>query len=105
MLLNIQWRERKSQPFIAQLKGLKMNEMDIKGLLPKVEGKLSEYKRLDKQKAVLAKTISDLLLSSPKRWELTIDEINFYFVCGMNLYQEINIILYGEKEEDADVVD
>lgn len=102
MLLNIQWQERKSQPFLAQLKGLKMNNKDIIGLLPKVEAKLREYDRFDKGKAFVAEEISRLFMSSNKKWALTVDEINFYFVCGMNLYNEINLIVYDEKEEKSD---
>ena len=100
MLLNIQKRERQSQPFLSQLKGLKMNQKDMQGLLPKVEAKLEEYKRFDKGKRIVAEEISRLLLSSESKWKLSVDEINFYFVCGMNLYNDINQMLYDKKEDE-----
>lgn len=102
MLLRIQWKERKAQPFISQLKGLKMNERDILGLLPKVQNKLMEYSRFDKQKELLAKEITRLMLSSENKEDLTVDEMNFYFICGMNLSYEVSFILYGEKEKEEE---
>ncbi len=100
MLLNVQYRERKAQPFLVQLMGLKLDESKIKGLLPKVVNKFQEYKRFDTGKAKLAESISEYMLQSEKRWNLTLDEINFYFVCGMNLYNQINKVLYGKEEEE-----
>ncbi|SHF29548.1 CRISPR-associated protein, Csh1 family [Desulforamulus putei DSM 12395] len=102
MLLNVQYAERKSQPFLVNLMGLKMDSRQVKGLLPKVINKLQEYKRFDKGKAQLAEAISVLLLESDQNWRMTVDELNFYFVCGMNMYNEANLILYGKKEEVDD---
>ncbi|NPA54439.1 MAG: TIGR02556 family CRISPR-associated protein [Aquificae bacterium] len=93
MLLNIQGAERESTPFWKQLKGLKMNEEDIKGLLPKVINKLQEYGKLDKGKKELAKEISKYLLQQEK-FGLTTDEINFYFVAGMSFADEIKDKIY-----------
>lgn len=98
MLLNIQYTTRHSQPFLSQLMGLKMDERSIKGLLPKVTNKLLEYKRLDQKKAKLTEVISQYFLESPASWRLSIDELNYYFVCGMSLYKEVNVVLYGQEE-------
>ncbi|BAI80037.1 CRISPR-associated protein, Csh1 family [Deferribacter desulfuricans SSM1] len=97
MLLNIQGQERESTPFFKNLKGLKMNEENIKGLLPKVINKLMEYERFDKGKQELTKEISKEFLAQEK-FGLTIDEINFYFASGMALSKEVANIIY-EKEE------
>lgn len=102
MLLNVQYMERKAQPFLVNLMGLKMDLRQVKGLLPKVINKFQEYKRFDKGKAQLSETISVLLLESDQNWRMTVDELNFCFVCGMNLYNEANMILYGNKEEVDD---
>lgn len=105
MLLNIQYATRHSQPFLSQLMGLKMDERSIKGLLPKVTNKLLEYKRLDTQKAKLAEVIAQYFMESSKNWRLPVDELNYYFVCGMHLYKEINVLLYGQEdvnEEDEE---
>lgn len=92
MLLNLQ---TDNKPFFKQLKGLKMNEDDIKGLLPKTINKLQEYDKYDLGKQRLAKEISKYLLQEEK-FNLTIDEINFYFVAGMTLSDEIKNILYNK---------
>src|SRR3972149_11374566 len=48
LLLNKQWSERKAKPFMKKLKGLKMDEKDIKALLPEIQSKLEEYDSFDK---------------------------------------------------------
>lgn len=99
MLLDIQGYERKSTPFFKNLKGLKMNEEDVKGLLPKVVNKLMEYERFDRGKQELAQEISKNLLSQEK-FGLSIDEINFYFASGMALHKEVENIIYTKWENN-----
>jgi CRISPR-associated protein Csh1 len=99
MLLNIQGQERGSTPFFKNLKGLKMNEEDIKGLLPKVINKLMEYEKFDKGKQELAQEISKNFLSQEK-FGLSIDETNFYFASGMALYKEVANIVYTKEENN-----
>jgi len=89
-LLNIQYKERGSKPFNKELKGLKMNQTDIKGLLPKIVNKLTEYDAFYKNLREMAAAASDCLLSSSNRWPLTVDEINYFFVCGMLLKNQID---------------
>lgn len=101
MLLNVQYKNRKAQPFLLQLMGLKMDSRSIKGLLPKVENKLNEYKSFGRGKSQVAEAVSKLFMESPANWRLSVDELNYYFVCGMNLYNEVNLILYGKKEEEV----
>ena len=98
MLLNIQGKERGSTPFFKNLKGLKMNEEDIKGLLPKVINKLMEYNKFDPGKKELAEEISKNLLSQEK-FSLSIDGINFYFASGMALYKEVADMVYQNEEQ------
>jgi len=102
MLLNLQYHLRGAAPFMKKLKGLKMNEQDIRGLLAEVQNKFIEYDRYDVGKRELAKEISDLFLQSGEDWKLSIDEMNYYFACGMNLYEKISEIIYSnlkQKEE------
>jgi len=93
-LINVQFSKRESDPFRKQLKGLRMEEKDFKGLLPKVINKLQEYEAFDKGKQKLAEEISYYLLISGDKWLFSNDELNFYFVCGMNLYDEIASYIY-----------
>lgn len=99
LLLNKQWRDRNAKPFMKQLKGLKMDQRDIMSLLPKVQNKLEEYDSFDKGKRIIATEASTRLLEASSNWNLSVDEINFYFACGMNLADEIAAIVYSKKEE------
>ena len=100
LLLRKQYADRNAKPFMKQLKGLKMNEKDFKGLLPKVQNKLEEYKSFDTGKRILAEEISNYLLSAGDTWGLTHDEMNFYFSAGMNLAKDVASLLYDEKQVD-----
>ncbi|MCM8771231.1 MAG: TIGR02556 family CRISPR-associated protein [Candidatus Omnitrophica bacterium] len=102
LLLNKQWADRNARPFMKYLKGLKLNEKDIKAILPKVQNKLEEYGSFDKSKRLIASEASKCLLEAGEGWKMTTDEINFYFACGMNLVDDIRDIVYlksNEKEE------
>ncbi|NPV83201.1 MAG: TIGR02556 family CRISPR-associated protein [Candidatus Aminicenantes bacterium] len=96
LLLNKQSSERNTKPpFIKKLKGLKMDERDIKGLLPQIINKMEEYDALDTGKQRIAKEASKYLLEAGENWKLSIDEINYYFACGMCLANEIANIVYN----------
>ena len=97
LLLNKQWRDRNAKPFMKHLKGLKMNEGDIKALLPKVQNKLEEYDSFDKGKRSIASEASRYLLEAGDGWKISVDEINYYFSCGMNLSESIADIVYTKK--------
>jgi len=97
LLLNKQWRDRNAKPFMKHLKGLKMNERDIKALLPKVQNKLEEYDSFDKGKRSIASEASRYLLEAGDGWKISVDEINYYFSCGMNLSESIADIVYTKK--------
>jgi CRISPR-associated protein Csh1 len=82
-LLNIQYRERRSNPFRVKLKGLKLDEKQIRKLLPEIQNKLEEYGK--NYYRDLETIISFYLVSSGNDWNIANDEISFYFVLGMNL--------------------
>ena len=82
-LLNIQKDERKSEPFRKNLKGLKMQQKDILKIFPEAQNKLEEYgKNYYKQ---LEQVISEYFVKAGSDWKISNDEINFYFLLGMNL--------------------
>ncbi|SNX53630.1 TIGR02556 family CRISPR-associated protein [Thermoanaerobacterium sp. RBIITD] len=99
LLLRKQYKDREAKPFMKNLKGLKMTEKDIKGLLPKVQNKLEEYDSFDKGKRLLAKEASNYLLLAGDDWHMPVDEINFYFACGINLTDDFVNIIYKKEEE------
>lgn len=97
LLLNKQWSDRNAKPFMKKLKGLKMDEKDIKALLPEVQSKLEEYDSFDKGKKLIASEASKYILEAGDEWRMPVDEINFYFVCGMNLVDNIASIIYPKE--------
>ncbi len=82
-LLNIQQRERGSQPFRKNLKGLKMRQRDILQIFPEAQNKLEEYGA--NYYTQLEEVISEYFVRAGARWNITDDEINFYFLLGMDL--------------------
>ena len=84
-LLNIQQNERNATPFRSRLKGLKMDARDISYLLPEIIEKLEQYG--SNFYRPLENLISKYLISTGhySSWRVSIDEMNFIFVLGMNL--------------------
>lgn len=92
LLLNTQLNERGAMPFRKRLKGLKMDGSDIVGLFPQVLEKLDQYgNHAYKQLEIL---ISKFFVDAGDHanWNMTIDEMNYIFVLGMNLSQYFKII-------------
>jgi len=96
-LLNIQYSERSSTPFRKNLKRLKMKEEDFKSLLTKIQNKLEEYKK--NYYRSLETLISEYFVEAGRNWNFNTDELNFYFVLGMNLEDFMDKILNLTKEE------
>lgn len=97
-LLNIQAYNRQgAKPFIKKLKSLKMDQKDIIGLLPDVQDKLEQYDSFDKWRKLAQESSKYLLVNAGESWKLSIDEINFYFACGMNLVDDIASIIYQKE--------
>lgn len=101
-LFNIQRRERGATPFRKHLKGLKMQERDLKGLLPKIQNKLEEYDKNYHRCQLLESLISAYFVEAGTYWRTSIDELNFYFVLGMNLKDEVNNALGLKKEKEEE---
>jgi CRISPR-associated protein Csh1 len=103
MLLNKQAKERGAKPFMKKLKGLRMDERDIKALLPAVQNKFEEYYSFGKGKKLVAEEAYNYLFASGDNWPLSVDEINFYFAGGMNLIRKIKDIVYTKGGKDVDL--
>ncbi len=103
MLLNKQAKERGAKPFMKRLKGLKMDEQDIKALLPAIQNKFEEYNSYGKGKRIVAEETYNYLFAAGDNWKLSVDEINFYFAGGMNLVGKIKEIIYTKVEKDVDL--
>ena len=84
LLLNIQKQERGSDPFRTKLHGLKLDEKLVKRLLPEMQNKLEEYNK--NYYRGLETLISKYMIQAGDGWNISKDEISFYFVLGMNLH-------------------
>jgi CRISPR-associated protein Csh1 len=71
------------EPFRPRLKGLKLDEKQVKKLLPEIQNKLEEYGKNYYQ--TLESIISKYFVLAGNGWKLSNDETSFYFVLGMNL--------------------
>ena len=82
-LLDVQYANRKSTPFMTKLHGLKLDETKIKILLPEIVEKLREY---DISYPWLEELTSKYLVEADATgWNLSKDEISYYFVLGLCL--------------------
>jgi len=66
--------------------------------LPKIQNKLEEYKK--NYYRPLESLISVYFLEAGKNWKIATDELNFYFVLGMNLEEEVDTALNLTREVD-----
>lgn len=90
MLLDVQYRDRRSTPFLKHLKGLRLKPQDLRALLPMVRNKLEEYDQFSPSRRRVAEAASDYLVRADKSLAaMTADEASFYFVLGMNLVQVV----------------
>lgn len=121
MLTNrLLWVQREiigNDPFWSALKDLKMKERDFISLLPRIQGKLRQYDApFQSQKGYRASSskrvtlASDYLQASPRPWNLSTDEMNYYFTLGLNLAFDFNRFVFpddkvtkneGKDEDDA----
>jgi len=84
------------EPFRPRLKGLKLDEKQIKKILPEIQNKLEEYgKNYYKN---LESIISEYFCLAGDNWEISNAEISFYFVLGMNLAY----LFRSKKEEEKE---
>ncbi len=82
-LLNIQRRDRGAEPFRKNLKSLKMRQKDILQIFPEAQNKLEEYG--ENYYTQLEQIIAEYFVRAGSSWGISDDEINFYFLLGMNL--------------------
>ncbi|MGQ9702777.1 MAG: TM1802 family CRISPR-associated protein [bacterium] len=70
------------------------------GLLPAVQDKLEQYDSFDKWRRLAQESSKYLLVNTGDGWRLSINEINFYFACGMNLMEQVTNIIDSENKEE-----
>jgi CRISPR-associated protein Csh1 len=70
------------QPFFRHLKDLNLGEAEMRGLLPKMKSKLTDYD-VDHFNWGLEAAISERFRRTQSPWKITISEINFFFTLGL----------------------
>ena len=83
LLLNIQYTDRGATPFRTKLQGLRLDQRKVSALLPEIQNKFEEYNKNYYRE--LEKLASEYLIQAGNDWDLSKDEVSFYFVLGMNL--------------------
>ncbi len=81
-----------------------MKETDLKGLLPEIRIKLEEYEEYGAGEDKLFKLVSQYLSNAPSSWNMSVEEMNFYFALGMGMFDKIAEFIYkkeGSHEEQA----
>jgi len=100
-VMNIQYKELNgSTPFASKLKGLKMRQVDVQGLISEAVNKMMEYKSFSKVSELIANTAFKLIIETDPKWELSTDEINFYIAGGMTLSKELYDGLTDETKDN-----
>jgi len=97
-LLRVQYSQRGSKPFLKKLKSLRMRQSDFMELLPEIRVKLEEYDSFKKGEATLMETASEYLAKTQPNWNLSVEEMNFYFVLGMGMFDRIAGFIYKGGE-------
>lgn len=96
-LINLQAsKENGRKPFMSNLNGLNLNKKDLVRLLPKIQGKLSEYDA-EYYNEELQYASENLILSN-KLKDLADLDIPFYFSLGMNMVKKFELNTKEEKE-------
>ena len=94
-VLNIQFKANNATPFQKKLHGLRLSESIIKNVSKEAQAKLEQYKKNYYRE--LETIISQYMTICNKNWQITNDEISFYFTTGMNLAD-----LFKTKKEEED---
>jgi len=98
-LLNIQKRRTKGAkpPFMKKMQGLRLTEPLVKKISYETQNKLEQYDENYYHK--LETVIAQYMVAAGSKWNITNDEISFYFTMGMNL---ANLFETDEEEENND---
>lgn len=82
-LMDIQYANRQSTPFRDRLYGLKIDEKRAKKLFPEIIEKLREYKAA--YPSLEGTTSKAFVEAENQGWNLTMDEVSYFFTLGMIL--------------------
>lgn len=85
-IMDIQERTRGARPFLGKLKGLRLAESDLKRLFPEAIDKAEAYGEENRRKVSgLLECAGAALLAAGDGWDLSPDEVAYYFALGLVL--------------------
>lgn len=87
-LLALQHQIKGDAPFRNTLHDLRLDERKVRALLPKAKNKLDEYASLSEMPinySWLEETISIYFVQSQEDWNLSKDQVSYYFTLGLGL--------------------
>lgn len=89
-IMDIQDRIRGARPFLGKLKGLRLNEVDLRRLLPEIIDKAEAYGDENRRiVAPLTECTGAAMASAGDVWQLTADEVSYYFALGLVLARRL----------------
>ncbi|MPQ43648.1 TIGR02556 family CRISPR-associated protein [Clostridium tarantellae] len=100
-LLNIQFKnENGRKPFLSNLNDLKINKRDLLRLIPKIQGKLQEYKKEYYNEEL--QIISEYIIISNNLENLSNLDIPLYFSMGMNMEKKFKLSIHKEEDDNLE---
>ncbi|WP_457678407.1 TIGR02556 family CRISPR-associated protein [Thermovibrio sp.] len=101
-LLDRQYLERKSKPFLKKLSSFKLNQRGFEKLLPEVVSKLENYEAFKKKEKEIYQLAAEYFSQSPSKWRINPEKMNFVFALGMGLKEKIYKEILKEEKDDKE---
>lgn len=94
-IMDIQDRIRGARPFLGKLKGLRLDAVDLRRLLPEIIDKAEAYGDENRRiVAPLTECAGAAMASAGDSWLLSADDVSYYFALGL--------VLAGRLAKDND---
>lgn len=103
-LLILQKLIRGSSPFKEKLKSLNIDKQSLQTIIKEAKAKIMQYENYRQYSGLRVNTnkllniFSSYMIETGDKWNLSKDEIGFYFVMGMNLS---HIVSTGKEEQET----
>ena len=88
-LLEKQYSERKSKPFLKKLSSFKLNQRGFEKLVGEVIEKLENYNAFTSFESKIHQLMSSYFAKSKPKWGINEERMNFLFTVGMGLKNEV----------------
>lgn len=101
-IMDIQDRVRGARPFFGKLKGLRVDVVDLRRLLPEIIDKAEAYGDENRRiVAPLTECAGAAMACSGDAWQLTADQVSYYFALGLVLARRLAAEANHNEERSA----